>query len=120
CFEDVRYPDGYVILSNVYSGVGTGDFVAETEWVLHNIEEEEKEDVLGSHSEKLALAFALISGVWCLDTLLKKNEDEAEPLYYLHAIYKDEWANFLECMKHEEHMSKEESVTTYTRELYVL
>ena len=33
----------------------------ETEWVLHNIEEEEKEDALGSHSEKLALAFALIS-----------------------------------------------------------
>ncbi|KAL7251184.1 hypothetical protein ACSBR1_013086 [Camellia fascicularis] len=32
-----------------------------TEWVLHNIEEEEKEDSLGSHSEKLALAFGLIS-----------------------------------------------------------
>ncbi|XP_077227843.1 tetratricopeptide repeat (TPR)-like superfamily protein [Tasmannia lanceolata] len=29
-------------------------------WVLHNIEEEEKEDALGSHSEKLALAFGLI------------------------------------------------------------
>ena len=37
-------------------------YMPETEWVLHNIEEEEKEDALGSHSEKLALAFALISG----------------------------------------------------------
>ncbi|PSS35680.1 Pentatricopeptide repeat-containing protein [Actinidia chinensis var. chinensis] len=36
-------------------------YTPETEWVLHNIEEEEKEDALGSHSEKLALAFALIS-----------------------------------------------------------
>ncbi|TYG78143.1 hypothetical protein ES288_D02G034400v1 [Gossypium darwinii] len=33
----------------------------ETGWVLHNIEEEEKEDALGSHSEKLALAFALMN-----------------------------------------------------------
>ncbi|KAJ0561945.1 putative tetratricopeptide-like helical domain superfamily, DYW domain-containing protein [Helianthus annuus] len=37
-------------------------YTPETEWVLHNIEEEEKEESLGSHSEKLALAFALISG----------------------------------------------------------
>ncbi|KVH90995.1 pentatricopeptide repeat-containing protein At1g04840 [Cynara cardunculus var. scolymus] len=37
-------------------------YMPETEWVLHNIEEEEKADALGSHSEKLALAFALISG----------------------------------------------------------
>ncbi|KAI7735624.1 hypothetical protein M8C21_031940 [Ambrosia artemisiifolia] len=36
-------------------------YMPETEWVLHNIEEEEKEESLGSHSEKLALAFALIS-----------------------------------------------------------
>lgn len=36
-------------------------YMPETEWVHHNIEEEEKEDALGSHSEKLALAFGLIS-----------------------------------------------------------
>ncbi|XP_027165985.1 pentatricopeptide repeat-containing protein At1g04840-like [Coffea eugenioides] len=35
-------------------------YIPETEWVLHNIEEEEKEDALGTHSEKLALAFGLI------------------------------------------------------------
>ncbi|KAK9138357.1 hypothetical protein Sjap_008951 [Stephania japonica] len=33
----------------------------DTKWVLHNIEEEEKEDALGSHSEKLALAFGIMS-----------------------------------------------------------
>ncbi|XP_020110455.1 pentatricopeptide repeat-containing protein At1g04840-like [Ananas comosus] len=32
-----------------------------TEWVLHNIEEEDKEDSLGCHSEKLALALGLLS-----------------------------------------------------------
>ncbi|XP_076924528.1 pentatricopeptide repeat-containing protein At1g04840-like [Bidens hawaiensis] len=37
-------------------------YMPESEWVLHNIEEEENEGSLGSHSEKLALAFALISG----------------------------------------------------------
>ncbi|XXG45180.1 hypothetical protein AAC387_Pa02g0332 [Persea americana] len=36
-------------------------YMPNTGWVLHNIEEEEKEDSLGSHSEKLALAFGLIS-----------------------------------------------------------
>lgn len=36
-------------------------YIPNTGWVLHNIEEEEKEDALGSHSEKLALAFGLIS-----------------------------------------------------------
>ncbi|KAL3507316.1 hypothetical protein ACH5RR_032698 [Cinchona calisaya] len=36
-------------------------YMLETEWVLYNFEEEEKEDALGSHSEKLALAFRLIS-----------------------------------------------------------
>ncbi|KAL3506419.1 hypothetical protein ACH5RR_031801 [Cinchona calisaya] len=36
-------------------------YMPETELVLHNIEEEEKEDALGSHSEKLAMAFGLIS-----------------------------------------------------------
>lgn len=36
-------------------------YTPETEWVLHNVEEEEKEDSLGCHSEKLALAFGLIT-----------------------------------------------------------
>nr|GEV09175.1 callose synthase 12 [Tanacetum cinerariifolium] len=55
--------------------------------------------------------------VYNREQLTKKNEDGVETLYYLQTIYKDEWANFLERMKREEHMSKEESETTYTREL---
>ncbi|GJQ99403.1 hypothetical protein Tco_0522388 [Tanacetum coccineum] len=73
-----KHPGGYVFLSNVYVGVGMWqdvekipnkiknkvkirrDYMPETEWVLHNIEEREKEDALGRHSEKLALTFALI------------------------------------------------------------
>ncbi|CAN0890295.1 Pentatricopeptide repeat-containing protein At1g04840 [Linum grandiflorum] len=47
-------------LEEIMSGARQRGYTPGTEWVLHNIEEEEKEDALGSHSEKLALAFALI------------------------------------------------------------
>ncbi|CAI0380238.1 unnamed protein product [Linum tenue] len=47
-------------LEEIMSGARKQGYMPGTEWVLHNIEEEEKEDALGSHSEKLALAFALI------------------------------------------------------------
>ncbi|XP_068668295.1 pentatricopeptide repeat-containing protein At1g04840 [Aristolochia californica] len=36
-------------------------YMPDTGWVLHNIEEEDKGDAIGSHSEKLALAFGLIT-----------------------------------------------------------
>ncbi|CAN1769979.1 Pentatricopeptide repeat-containing protein At1g04840 [Linum perenne] len=49
-----------VKLEEILSGARQQGYTPGTEWVLHNIEEEEKEDALGSHSEKLALAFALI------------------------------------------------------------
>ncbi|CAN1275353.1 Pentatricopeptide repeat-containing protein At1g04840 [Linum perenne] len=49
-----------VKLEEIVSGARQQGYTPGTEWVLHNIEEEEKEDALGSHSEKLALAFALI------------------------------------------------------------
>lgn len=48
-------------------------YMPETAWVLHNIEEEEKEDALGSHSEKLALAFGLISTAPGLTIRIVKN-----------------------------------------------
>lgn len=48
-------------LDEIISGAKVLGYMPETEWVLHNIEEEEKEDALGNHSEKLALAFGLIS-----------------------------------------------------------
>ncbi|CAA2937323.1 pentatricopeptide repeat-containing At1g04840 [Olea europaea subsp. europaea] len=51
----------YLRLDEITTGARQQGYMPETEWVLHNIEEEEKEDALGSHSEKLALAFGLIS-----------------------------------------------------------
>ena len=36
-------------------------YVPDTEFVLHGVNEEEKEDILHNHSEKMALAFGLIS-----------------------------------------------------------
>ncbi|XP_054807661.1 pentatricopeptide repeat-containing protein At1g04840 [Prosopis cineraria] len=53
--------DIYVKLEEIMSGARKEGYVPETDWVLHNIEEEEKEESLGRHSEKLALAFGLIS-----------------------------------------------------------
>ncbi|XVF29110.1 hypothetical protein REPUB_Repub15cG0091600 [Reevesia pubescens] len=50
----------YLKLEEMVAGAREQGYMPETGWVLHNIEEEEKEDALGSHSEKLALAFALI------------------------------------------------------------
>ncbi|KAL5703245.1 hypothetical protein ACHQM5_028360 [Ranunculus cassubicifolius] len=56
-----RANDIYTKLDELIVSARVHGYTPDTEWVLHNIEEEEKEDTLGSHSEKLALAFALIS-----------------------------------------------------------
>lgn len=50
----------YKKLDEVVRAAGAKGYVPATEWVLHDIEEEEKEDALGCHSEKLALAFGLL------------------------------------------------------------
>lgn len=50
----------YSKLGEIVSGAREHGYLPDTELVLHNIEEEEKEEHLGSHSEKLALAFGLI------------------------------------------------------------
>ncbi|XP_039029819.1 pentatricopeptide repeat-containing protein At1g04840-like [Hibiscus syriacus] len=50
----------YLKLEEIVAGAREQGYMPETGWVLHNIEEEEKEDALGSHSEKLALTFALL------------------------------------------------------------
>ncbi|KAJ9154001.1 hypothetical protein P3X46_027382 [Hevea brasiliensis] len=52
--------DIYLKLEEIVAGAREQGYMPGTEWVLHNIEEEEKEDALGSHSEKLALAFGLL------------------------------------------------------------
>ncbi|XP_060207418.1 pentatricopeptide repeat-containing protein At1g04840-like [Lycium barbarum] len=56
-----RKQEIYSKLEEIIRGAKQQGYVPETEWVLHNIDEEEKEGALGSHSEKLALAFGLIS-----------------------------------------------------------
>uniref|UniRef100_A0A5B7BVS9 DYW domain-containing protein n=1 Tax=Davidia involucrata TaxID=16924 RepID=A0A5B7BVS9_DAVIN len=56
-----RAEDIYLKLEEITISAREQGYMPETEWVLHNIEEEEKEDALGSHSEKLALAFGLIT-----------------------------------------------------------
>ncbi|KAJ7980539.1 putative Pentatricopeptide repeat-containing protein [Quillaja saponaria] len=71
CFEQMKYKAGdhahkhvkeiYLKLEEITAGARKQGYLPETAWVLHNIEEEEKEESLGSHSEKLALAFGLIN-----------------------------------------------------------
>ncbi|KAF3668682.1 Pentatricopeptide repeat-containing protein [Capsicum annuum] len=62
----------YSKLEEIIMGAKQLGYMPETEWVLHNIDEEEKEGALGSHSEKLALAFGLIStGPGVLLTIVK-------------------------------------------------
>ncbi|KAL6342745.1 hypothetical protein AAG906_016579 [Vitis piasezkii] len=57
----VRAEEISLKLEEITASAKQEGYMPETAWVLHNIEEEEKEDALGSHSEKLALAFGLIS-----------------------------------------------------------
>eukprot|EP01018_Ginkgo_biloba_P018613 Gb_39440 [translate_table: standard] len=51
----------YAMLESLTSKMKEAGYVPDTNFVLHNLEEEVKENVLGSHSEKLAIAFGLIS-----------------------------------------------------------
>ncbi|PSS10178.1 Pentatricopeptide repeat-containing protein [Actinidia chinensis var. chinensis] len=51
----------YAKLSELSKELKAAGFVPTTEYVLFDIEDEEKEHFLGCHSEKLAIAFALIS-----------------------------------------------------------
>jgi pentatricopeptide repeat protein len=51
----------YAKLDEIRFRVTEYGYVAETSCVLHDIGEEDKENVLGHHSEKLAVAFGLIS-----------------------------------------------------------
>ncbi|XP_043703561.1 pentatricopeptide repeat-containing protein At1g04840-like [Telopea speciosissima] len=51
----------YAKLEELSARAKAQGYMPNTESVLHNIEEEEKEVAMGSHSEKLALAYGLIS-----------------------------------------------------------
>ncbi|KAF9592233.1 hypothetical protein IFM89_012809 [Coptis chinensis] len=48
-------------MSSLYSKIKEIGYVPDTKYVLQNLEEDEKEDSLYGHSEKMAIAFGLIS-----------------------------------------------------------
>ncbi|XP_058081413.1 pentatricopeptide repeat-containing protein ELI1, chloroplastic [Magnolia sinica] len=61
---DLRHPRSkeiYLMLDELIGLIKAHGYLPQTEIVLHDIEESEKERALGVHSEKLAIAFGLIS-----------------------------------------------------------
>lgn len=56
-----RYNEIEIMLGEIYKRLRLAGYVANTKAVMHDIEEEEKEDALNLHSEKVAIAFGLIS-----------------------------------------------------------
>ncbi|XP_042755551.1 pentatricopeptide repeat-containing protein At2g22070 [Lactuca sativa] len=61
--EDGVHPerDGiYEMMGEIWKGIKKLGFVPKTEVVLHDLDEEVKEEILMHHSEKLAIAFALM------------------------------------------------------------
>jgi pentatricopeptide repeat protein len=62
--DDTSHPqveEIYAILERLMGQIEEVGYVPKTEFVLHDIEQNEKENLLYYHSEKLALAFGLIS-----------------------------------------------------------
>ncbi|XP_058084584.1 LOW QUALITY PROTEIN: putative pentatricopeptide repeat-containing protein At5g40405 [Magnolia sinica] len=57
----LRYGEIEMMLGEMYRKLRLAGYVANTEQVLFDIEEEEKEDALYRHSEKVAIAFGLVS-----------------------------------------------------------
>eukprot|EP01018_Ginkgo_biloba_P019231 Gb_39402 [translate_table: standard] len=61
---DVSHPQSekiYATLETLVEQIKEAGYVPHTNFVLHDVEEEMKEDMLCSHSEKLAIAFGLIN-----------------------------------------------------------
>ncbi|KAF7830093.1 pentatricopeptide repeat-containing protein [Senna tora] len=61
---DLSHPQSekiYLMIRELRWKMKLAGYKPKTDLVVHNVEEEEKEDALSSHSEKLALAFGLIS-----------------------------------------------------------
>ncbi|KAH9317133.1 hypothetical protein KI387_018902, partial [Taxus chinensis] len=62
--EDRRHPQTveiYKMLDTLAKQISDAGYVADTNFVLHDVEEEHKKYALSYHSEKLAVAFGLIS-----------------------------------------------------------
>eukprot|EP01018_Ginkgo_biloba_P003476 Gb_25272 [translate_table: standard] len=61
---DISHPQSkniYEMLENLSGQMKEAGYIPETDFVLHDVEEEVKEHMLGSHSEKLAIAFGRIN-----------------------------------------------------------
>ncbi|XP_041007358.1 pentatricopeptide repeat-containing protein At2g22070 isoform X1 [Juglans microcarpa x Juglans regia] len=62
--EDGLHPQKdaiYDMVANIWKDIKKMGFIPDTESVLHDLEQEVKEQILQHHSEKLAIAFGLIS-----------------------------------------------------------
>ncbi|KAG7034173.1 Pentatricopeptide repeat-containing protein, partial [Cucurbita argyrosperma subsp. argyrosperma] len=62
--EDVIHPQKdeiYKLMDEIWEDIKKMGFIPDTESVLHDLEEEVKEQILRYHSEKLAIAFGLLS-----------------------------------------------------------
>jgi hypothetical protein len=62
--EDASHPQAleiYATLDRLYAQMKKEGYVPDTNFVLHDVDDEQKEHVLSNHSEKLAIAFGLIS-----------------------------------------------------------
>lgn len=54
-------PEIYAVLDNLAGKMKEIGFVPSRDFALHDVEEEEKEQILCGHSEKLAVAFGLMN-----------------------------------------------------------
>lgn len=74
--EDRSHPqteDIYAMLENLYEQMKEAGYVVNTNLVLHDVEQEQKQQSLSHHSEKLAIAFGLISTTPGTPLLIIKN-----------------------------------------------
>eukprot|EP01018_Ginkgo_biloba_P008730 Gb_35202 [translate_table: standard] len=74
--EDRLHPQSeeiYAMLERLAKQMKDAGYVPDTNFVLHDVEEEQKEQVLCYHSEKLAIAFGLISTVPGTPIRISKN-----------------------------------------------
>eukprot|EP01018_Ginkgo_biloba_P020815 Gb_00204 [translate_table: standard] len=63
----------YAMLETLAGQMKAAGYVSNTNFVLHNVEDELKEDLLSSHSEKLAIAFGLINTIPGTSIRITKN-----------------------------------------------
>lgn len=63
----------YVKLEELIEKIRRAGFVSKTEFVLHDVEEEIKEDMINKHSEKLAIAFGLLVTNAGMPLIITKN-----------------------------------------------